>query len=47
MKAIILGAIAAMLFTILYSRCFFLYYVYRILGVLKEREPCTALTWWG
>ena len=46
MKAMTLGAIAAMLFTILYSRCFFLYYVYRILGVPKEREPCTALIWW-
>lgn len=44
-KAMTLGAIVAMLFTILYSRCFPLYGVYSILGVLKEREPCTALTW--
>ncbi|XP_021572991.1 proteasome subunit beta type-1 isoform X3 [Carlito syrichta] len=49
-KAMTTGAIAAMLSTILYSKRFFPYYVYNIIGGLDEeghRELCTALTQWG
>ncbi|KAM7322186.1 hypothetical protein ACRRTK_019027 [Alexandromys fortis] len=48
-KAMTTGAIAAMLPTILYSRRFFPYYVYNIIGGLdeKERELCIALTQWA
>lgn len=39
-KAMTTGAIAAMLSTILYSRRFFPYYVYNIIGGLDEEGGC-------
>uniref|UniRef100_A0A8B9YRN8 Proteasome subunit beta n=1 Tax=Bos mutus grunniens TaxID=30521 RepID=A0A8B9YRN8_BOSMU len=41
-KAMTTGAVAAMLSTILYSRRFFPYYVYNIIGGLDEEAPPTA-----
>lgn len=39
-KTMTSGAIAAMLSTILYSRRFFPYYVYNIIGGLDEEGGC-------
>lgn len=41
-KAMTTGAIAAMLSTILYSRRFFPYYVYNIIGGLDEEGGCSV-----